>query len=327
MISVVSPVYQSSQCLDELLKVLSTQLSMCSIEFEVILINDGSTDSSWEKITQHAQKDTRIKGVNLSRNFGQHAAITAGLEIASGDWIVVMDCDLQDSPYEIAYLLNKAKEGYDIVLAQRLHRTDAWHKRLSSFLFYSILSFLTGIQQDHTIANFGIYHRKVIQSILKMRESIRFFPAMINWIGFKKIAIPVQHQYRLEGKSSYTFKKRCKLALDIVLAYSNKPLKLIVYLGFTISGISISFAIIIFIRALQGKIEMLGYASLIIGNSFLSGIIISVLGIIGLYTGKIFEGIKNRPLYLIRETTYASNPIQQTLRPTKQLHIHQRGDS
>jgi len=310
MISVVSPVYQSAECIDKLVSLLIETLSSISPHFEIILVNDGSSDASWDIILCQSDQDTRVKGINLSRNFGQHAAITAGLKAASGEWVVVMDCDLQDDPREIGRLYEKAKEGYDAVVAQRVFRSDPWHKKMLSTLFYKTLSFLTGIKQDAAAANFGIYHKKMIQSILKMNESARFFPAMVNWVGFKISRLPVHHQPRFQGESTYTLYRRFKLALDIMLAYSDKPLRLIMYLGFFISFMSFLFAVWIFVHALLGTITLLGYSSLIVTVSFLSGIIISVLGIIGLYVGKIFEGIKKRPMYLIKDTTYDFHSIQ-----------------
>ncbi len=298
-LSIVSPVYQADGIIDELVARILKNLTPIADDFEIILVDDGSLDLSWSKIVENCEKDQRIKGIQLSRNFGQHSAITAGIESALGEWVVVMDCDLQDRPEEIFPLYKKAKEGFDIVLASRVKRKDRLHKRFFSALFYGILSKLSGTRYDHTTANFGIYHRNVIQSILTMQESIRFFPAMVNWVGFRKAIISVEHAERFQGKSSYNFKRQFKLALDIMLAYSDKPLRLIVGLGVSISLIAFLFAFVMIYRAIQGQIHVLGYASLIISISFFSGIIISVLGVMGLYIGKIFEGIKKRPLYVV----------------------------
>jgi polyisoprenyl-phosphate glycosyltransferase len=300
-LSVISPVYQAEDVVDELVNRLTANLNQLTDKFEIILVEDGSRDLGWEKIKKYCNADSRIKGIQLSRNFGQHSAITAGIEASSGEWVVVMDCDLQDRPEEIAALYRKAQEGYDIVLASRRERKDEKQQQLFSKLFYYGLSFLTGVKHDNSIANFGIYHRRVVNSIMSMQESIRFFPAMVNWVGFKRVNLSVEHSERFQGKSSYNFKKKFKLAIDIILAYSDKPLKMIIALGLIISLSAFLFALVIAIKALQGKIAVLGYASLIITVSFFSGIIISVLGIIGLYVGKIFDGIKDRPIYLIKE--------------------------
>jgi polyisoprenyl-phosphate glycosyltransferase len=299
-LSIVSPVYQSEILVDELVARLCSNLATITDQFEIILIEDGGRDGSWDKIVENCGKDKRIKGIQLSRNFGQHSAIAAGLEAAAGEWVVVMDCDLQDRPEEIASLYRKAKEGYDIVLAQRIERRDTKHKQILSNLFYRGLSLLSGAQYDNTIANFGIYHQKIIEPLLQIQSSIQYFPTMVNWVGFKKATIPVEHSERPRGESSYNFRKKCSLALNIMLAYSDKPLKIIVAFGISISLMAFVFAIIIAYKALRGTISVLGYSSLIISVSFFSGVIISVLGVLGLYVGKIFQSIKAKPAYLVR---------------------------
>lgn len=300
LLSIVTPVFRDEEVVEELVKRLLSNLRSITEDFEIILVDDGSPDQSWRKITEQCAKDQRVKGIRLSRNFGQHCAITAGLDLAVGKWVVVMDSDLQDCPEEIISLYQKALEGYDIVVASRKERKDGVLKKAYSQLFYKTLSFLTGVKYDHSVANFGIYHRSVIDSILQMRESIRFFPAMVNWVGFHKTTVSVEHGERFKGDSSYNFKKLFKLAIDIMLAYSDRPLKMIISLGVLTSLGAFVFAAIIFYRAFQGKIILLGYASLIISICFFSGIIISVVGVLGLYLGKVFEGIKKRPIYLIK---------------------------
>jgi len=302
-ISIVSPVYQAELLVEELIKRITESLIKITDQYEIILVDDGSADNSWQLIEKNCRKDLHIRGFKLSRNFGQHSAITAGISMARGEWIVVMDCDLQDRPEEIVNLLSKSSEGYDIVLAGRLQRSDTFIKRFFSSFFYKILSFLSGVPFDSSVANFGIYHKKVIKAILMMPERIRFFPAMVNWVGFNKITIPVVHSSRYSGKSSYNFRKQLKLALDITLAYSDKPLKLIICLGLIISLGAFILGFGILVRYLLGHISVLGYASLITLICFFSGVIVSVLGVIGLYIGKIFDGIKNRPTYLIMQTT------------------------
>jgi len=306
-ISIVSPVYQAEQIIEELVKRISTNLQALTNRFEIILVDDGSHDKSWEVIEEQCKENPHIIGIELTRNFGQHSAISAGIETAKGEWVVVMDCDLQDRPEEIPALYDKAQEGYDIVFASRSNRQDTFFKRLFSKLFYKVLSFLTGAKYDNTVANFGIFHRRVIDCVVLMQEKIRFFPAMIHWVGFSKATISVEHGKRLEGKSSYNFKKQLQLAVDIMLAYSNKPLKMIIGLGIFVSFIAFVFGFVIIYRALLGIVPVSGYASLIVSIAFFSGVMISVLGVIGLYIGKIFEGIKDRPIYLIREKKNAGN--------------------
>lgn len=298
-ISVVTPVYKAEEILPELYRRLIESLSKITDDFEIIMVNDGSPGNDWEVIKLLAEKDKKVKGINLSRNFGQHYAITAGLDNCSGEWIIVMDCDLQDQPEEIIKLYNKSQEGYDIVLACRKIRKDKFTKKIFSFLFYSFLSYLTGLKQDPSVANFGIYSHKVINEVKKLKDSIRYFPSIIKWIGFKQTKIEINHSSRYLGETSYNFKKLLNLATDIILAYSDKPIRIIVKIGISISLLSFIYSIYIIIQHLAGNISVLGFTSIFASIWFLSGVIIMILGIVGLYIGKIFEGVKDRPLYII----------------------------
>jgi len=300
-ISVVSPVYRAEKILPELADRIKRSLEKITNSYEIILVEDCGPDQSWSKIEQLSKIYPEIKGIKLSRNFGQHYAITAGLDYAKGEWIVVMDCDLQDQPEEIEKLYQKANEGYDIVLARRHSRKDGFFKKLGSKAFYRTLGYLTGSEQDETVANFGIYSRKVIDAVCSMRETIRFFPTMVKWVGFKSVKIDIEHSSREEGKSNYNLKKLLNLALDIILAYSDKPLRLLIKTGLLISFGSILFSILTLIRWYNGTIFELGYTSLIISIWMLSGFIVSTLGIVGLYLGKTFEAVKKRPIYIIEK--------------------------
>lgn len=303
--SVIIPVYRCEKCLVELYKRLKQTLEKLNKEFEIIFINDASPDGAWETIVELAKKDNRIKGINLSRNFGQHYAITAGLDHCKGEWVVVMDCDLQDQPEEIVKLYNKAMEGFQIVYAQRIHRRDKWLKRTYSKIFYAILGYFTNTKQDPSIGNFGIYHKKVIDSILAMNDYHRYFPTMVRWVGFKHTKTSVSHAERENGRSAYTLKKLINMGMDIIVSFSDKPLKLMVKFGFMIASISFLFAIYNLILFLNHKIQVLGYTSLIVSIWFLSGLIIMVLGVVGLYIGKTFDKVKGRPVYLIMEKTFS----------------------
>lgn len=300
-ISVVSPVYRADKIVQELVKQVKENLLTITEDFEIILVNDASPDNSWVAIETECKKDKRVKGINLSRNFGQHYAITAGLSYAKGEWVVVMDCDLQDRPDEIPNLYKKAMEGWDIVFAQRKERKDGFFKKKLSKLFYYLFSYLTETKQDASVANFGIYNKKVIVAILSMKDQIRFFPTMVQWVGFRKYYLPVKHSERFEGKSSYNFKGLFKLALNSILAFSDKPLRLTVKLGFGITLISLLVMLVYFIMYLTGSIKVLGFTSLIISFWFLSGIIIFILGFVGLYIGKMFEKVKDRPNFIVQE--------------------------
>ena len=304
--SIITPVYGCKTSLFELFMRLKKTLDTLNVDFEIIMVNDGSPDGVWETIIELSQKDQRVKGINLSRNFGQHNAITAGLDHSKGEWVVVMDCDLQDQPEEIGKLYEKALEGYDYVLAKRKKRNDRWVKRLYSKIFNHILSYLSGSKNDASIANFGIFNRKVVQAINTLREKTRWFPSFVGWVGYKGTNIEVVHASRQNGNSSYSFRKLVNLALDVIILNSDKPLKLVVKFGFLISFSSLLFAIITLGRYFKGQVSVLGWTSLIISIWFLSGIIIFILGIIGLYLAKIYDHSKDRPLYIIKENTNLS---------------------
>lgn len=304
LISVVIPVYRAESMMNELIQRIENALVKITTDFEVVLVEDSSPDKSWDKIVEIAAQKKYIKGIKLSRNFGQHYAISAGLANCSGDWVVVMDCDLQDQPEEIIKLYQKAQEGFHIVLAKRYNRQDSFLKRSGSKLFYFCLGYLTGTKQDATVANFGIYSKKVITAIVNLPEKIRYFPTMVKWVGFSYTFVNVDHASRLEGKSNYNLKKLLNLALDIILAYSDKPLRLIVKFGMIIAILSFLFAIASVIAKFSGVYTVSGYASLIASIWLLSGCIIFTLGIVGLYVGKTFEGVKNRPSYIIEKTTH-----------------------
>ncbi len=302
-ISIVIPVYKAEKIIPELIERIDDAILRITSEYEIIMVEDCGPDNSWEVIKTLSKANPRVNGIKLSRNFGQHYAITAGLDIAKGDWVVVMDCDLQDQPEEIAKLYMKAMGGYDIVLAKRISRQDGLFKRLTSKIFYRFLGYMTETEQDSSIANFGVYNRKVISAITEMREQIRFFPTAVQWVGFNKVSIEIQHAARFEGSSSYDIKKLTSLAFNIIVAFSEKPLKLVVKLGIFISGISFIAAVILAMFALSGKFSVTGWSSLMISICFFSGLIIFILGIIGLYLSRVFNEVKRRPLYIVGDKT------------------------
>lgn len=300
-ISVVSPEYKGEKMVHELVTRVVASVSAITDSYEIILVNDASPDNTWAEIEKECKNNPKVKGLNLSRNFGQHYAITAGLAYAKGDWVVVMDCDLQDRPEEISNLYNQTKGGYDIVLAQRVNRSDKWLKKATSKCFYSVLSYLTETKQDASVANFGIYSRQVIDAVLSMGDSMRYFPTQVQWVGYSKCYLPIQHDERAEGKSTYNIKRLFHLALDTIISFSDKPLRLMVKFGAVITLISIIIGMWYFVKALIGDIEVMGYASLIISLWMLSGVVISLLGILGLYIGKLFDKAKQRPVFIIRD--------------------------
>lgn len=302
-LSVVVPVYKAEDCLDELYNRLRAALAVISEDFEILLIEDCGGDRSWEVIERLSQADVRVKGVQFSRNFGQHYGITAGLDLCDGDWVVIMDCDLQDRPEEIPKLYHKAQEGYDVVLANRGVRNHPLLKRAVSWVFYRVFSWLSEIPNDGNAGNFRIISRKVVKQYRLVRENLRFFGGIINWLGFPTATVDVVHDERFAGESSYNFRKLIKLATETIIAHSDKPLRLSIKFGFVMAFFSLCFGIYIVCRSVFYGIPVLGWSSLIVSLYFIGGIIIAILGIIGIYLGKTFDETKKRPLYVIRRTT------------------------
>jgi len=300
-ISVVVPVYGCRACLDELYRRLVAVLESMTPDFEIILVNDSCPQGSWEVIRALAMVDPRVKGLDLSRNFGQIRATTAGLDHARGDWVVVMDCDLQDKPEEIRQLYGKAQEGYDVVFARRAERKDSLPKRLLARLFYLVYGYFTDGSYDASICNFSISRRMVMENYRQMREQNRAFVLFIKWMGFKQTAVDVDHRPRASGKSSYDLRRRVKLASEIITARSNKPLVLSIQVGLTVSFLAFVYAIVIVIRRLFWSISVSGWASTIVSIWFVGGMVLAQLGVLGLYVGYVFDQVKGRPLYIVRE--------------------------
>ena len=300
-ISIVSPVYRAENIVDKLVDEIQKVMHQMDVTYEVILVDDRSPDNSWKLMKKLSSKFSEVKSIRLSRNFGQHPAIMAGLSEAKGEWIIVMDCDLQDQPKEIKNLYSKALEGYDIVLARRENRQDNFFKKLSSKWFYKVFNYLSGIEVNSEVANFGIYNSKVIKSIDTINDYIKFFPLFIKWVGYKSTSIVVEHSEREDGKSSYSLLKLISLAFNTIISFSDKPLKIFTFIGLSISTISFFFGCYYLIKALTGQISEPGFSSLIISIWLLSGIIISTIGIVGIYLGKTFNQVKNRPIYIIDE--------------------------
>ena len=304
-VSVVIPVYRSEACLDELYTRLKTSLESFTANFEILLVEDCGGDRSWPMIQDLSRRDPRVIGIQLSRNFGQHYAISAGLDHCRGRWTVVMDCDLQDPPEGIGPLYAKAQEGYDIVLALRGERSDPPIKRAVSWIFYRAFSYLTDVRFDGRVRNFRIMSRKVVLALRQLREQLRFFAALVDWAGFRTATIDVRHDARAHGRSTYTYAKLLKLGVDTIVAYSDKPLRLAIRFGFIVALMSMLAGLWFMAKVLFFGSPVLGWTSMIVSLYFLSGIIISILGLNGLYLGKVFNETKKRPLYLIAESTRA----------------------
>ncbi len=303
-ISVVTPVYQAEGCLEELYRRLVAALSGITQDFEIIMVEDCGGDRSWEIIRELAHTDPRVKGIQFSRNFGQHYGITAGLDQCDGDWVVVMDCDLQDRPEEIPRLYAKAREGYEVVIARRTRSGGPPSRSFTSWLFYKLFSWLADMEYDGQAGNYRMISRKVVDSIRQMRERLRFFGALLNWTGFPTATIDTPHDDRHNGRSTYTLTKLWRLASETIIAYSDKPLRLAIRLGFLIAFLAFCYGLYIFTHALLYGSAITGWASLIVSIYLIGGIIIAILGMLGIYLGKTYDETKRRPLYIVMHTTF-----------------------
>ena len=300
-VTVISPLYKSEKYVTELYQRLSQTLNDLDLEYEIIFVDDCYGDRSLEIARNILKNDKKIKIIKLSRNFGQHAAINAGINNADGDWLVVIDSDLQDSPEEIKNLYKKAKEGYDIVLAKRLNRKDSFIKKSTSFVFSKIASYMSGFEIDYRTSNYGIYSKRVIENYKSLPESKLFFPFIVQWLGFPKSAIEVEHSERLHDKSSYGISKLLNLAFDSILYSSTKPLLTTIKIGLFISALSFIYSGYIIFKKFAYGIPVLGWASTTASIWFLSGLVITVIGVVGAYVGKVFEETKKRPMYIIED--------------------------
>lgn len=300
-ISVVIPVYGCRRALSELYQRLTDTLRKITGEYEIILVDDCCPQGSWEDITKLCAKDHKVMGIRLSRNFGQHRAIRAGLDKARGDWIVIMDCDLQDRPEDIITLKVKADEGYDVVIKKRTNRKESFATLFFSRLFYKIYNYFTDGAYDSELCNYCIITRKVANEILRFGEQNTDVIFVIKWLGFTQTSVELENEERFEGRSSYSFKKKLKLAMDLISEYSNKPLVLSVKLGFIISGLAFAFIVYVIIRDLLFDGFDAGWASLIASVYLMGGVILSAIGIAGIYIGNVFNETKARPLYVIQE--------------------------
>ncbi|MDP9858634.1 dolichol-phosphate mannosyltransferase [Olsenella profusa DSM 13989] len=301
-VSVVVPVYGCPGAISELHRRLVNTLESMEKDFEIILVNDCDPYGSWEKIREVCVADHRVIGLNLSRNFGQIKAITAGLDRACGEWIVVMDCDLQDRPEGIIDLYKKAQEGYDVVFARRLNRKDTKLVKFFSKVFYKVYDYFTDGTFDNSICNFSISRRIVIDNYCKMREHNRAYTLFIRWLGFKQAEIDIEADARFEGESSYNFHRKVRTAFELITAQSNKPLRLATSLGFTISIVSFLYLLYLLISALIAPSSApMGWRSTIGAIFLMGGLILAAIGVVGLYIGNIFDEVKNRPLYVVRD--------------------------
>lgn len=300
-ISVVSPVYMAEKILPALCERLEATLSGMGCSYEVILVCDGSPDRSWDVMEQLVHRYPHLAVVKLSRNFGQHYAMTAGLDLARGEWTVVMDCDLQDQPEEIPRLLEKTREGFDIVVARRLNRQHKWWKRQTSRAFFKVFSALSGFKLDGSVGSFRIMSRSVIDGFCSMRESYRMFAGLVEWLGFRTGFVDVQHAARYEGESSYGLMRLLKMAMDGMISFSNRPLYISIGAGLLLSIASALYGTFLIVRYLvdPGSNVVQGWLSTVTVSAFLGGLILLNQGVLGIYLGRLYNQAKGRPLYVL----------------------------
>jgi dolichol-phosphate mannosyltransferase len=296
--------------MDELIKRVKTNVKLITEDFEIIIVDDGSQDDTWNLIDHQAKSENRIKGIKFSRNFGHHYAITAGLHNSIGEWVVVMDGDLQDRPEVIPDLYKKAQEGFDVVFVSRQNRPEKIYYRIAQKTFYWILRSFSGIDFDSRQANFSIISKKVVEAFKNFPENARFYGSTIKWLGFQRGSVNADHGIRHSGKPSYTLRKRFNLASDIILSYSERPLKFAVLLGLVLSATSLISAGFIVYASLNWGFSVIGWASIISLLLLFNGTILIVLGITGIYLGRVFREVKKRPLYVVSCSSNFSKIIQ-----------------
>lgn len=305
-LSIVSPVYQAAGTVTELVRRITEHARTITDNFEIVLVDDRSQDESWAMILEVARTNRQVRGARLSRNFGQQAAITAALDLARGDHVIVMDCDLQHDPAEMPRLWAKAQEGYDVVLAHHEERQHAAHRNLGAAAFRLINTVLSGTEQAETgLGSYALLSRKVVDAFLRFPEAHRHFLQIIRWMGYRVAVVEARHQERFEGASSYTFRKLLRHAIHGTLGLSQRLLHLTVALGLAYFLAALAGVIYVVVRwTFWGSKE--GWASIAVLVLASTAFILLTLGVLGLYIGGILDQVRSRPIFLIDETTDSS---------------------
>lgn len=299
-VSVVSPVYNEESSLSEFINQVIFELEKTCIPFEIVICNDGSQDGTRLLLSQICKADSRVKQINFSRNFGQHAAIAAGVHASIGEYVVVMDSDLQDDPSTISALLHKAESGFDIVFVARTNRKVSRFYSLLQRNFYFFLNMVSDLSFDPRFGNFSIISRKVRKAYIDLNGSIKYYPAALNWLGFvSSVVYSEQRTRKSQTKTKYNLFARLRLAFQVIVAHSRKPLKLAVILGFIIAAVGILLSFWVLWLFLNDNLNQPGWASTIVAIISLSGLQLFTLGIFGLYIGEIFDSSRKKPQYII----------------------------
>lgn len=301
-LSIIVPIYNEAGNLDYLFERLLGVLNSLNMNYEIICVNDGSKDDTLTQLIFYHQTNPSIKIINLSRNFGKEVALSAGIDYAQGKAVIPLDADLQDPPELIQELVIKWQEGFDIVYATRRSRQgETWTKRFTAQIFYQTMGKMTKIEIPPNTGDFRLMDRKVVNAIKKLPERTRFMKGLFAWVGYRQASILFDRKPRFQGQTTWTYWKLWNFALDGILSFSLVPLKIWSYLGLLISIISLIYAIFLVIRTLILGIDVPGYASLMVATLFLGGIQLISLGVIGEYLGRVYEEVKARPLYLVRD--------------------------
>ena len=301
-LSVVVPLYNEELNIDYLFERLLSVLERLKMKYEIVCVNDGSRDNTLERLVDYHRRNQAIKVINLSRNFGKEVALSAGLDYASGDAVVPIDADLQDPPELIEELVAKWQEGYEVVYATRRSRKgESWAKRFSANAFYRVIQKISHVSIPRDTGDFRLLDRRVVEAIKRTPERTRFMKGLFAWVGFKQASVLFDRPQRYQGKTSWNYWRLWNFAIDGITSFSFVPLKVWSYLGILISMLSFIYATFLVIRTLILGIDVPGYASIMVAVLFLGGVQLVSLGIIGEYLGRVYEEVKGRPLYLVRE--------------------------
>jgi glycosyltransferase involved in cell wall biosynthesis len=309
-LSVVLPVFNEEAGLGELYRRLAAVLAESRLSYEIIFVNDGSRDRSWQRILELATADPRVKAVNLSRNFGHQIAISAGLDLSAGAAVVVMDSDLQDPPELIPVLHDRLREGFDVVYAQRRTRDgETWFKRTTATFFYRLIRRMTAIDIPVDTGDFRLMSRRVVDDLKRLQERSRFVRGLVTWVGYNQTAVLYDRDRRYDGETKYPLTKMMKFAFDGITGFSSQPLRLASHAGLMIAAASIVLMIGLLIFKLAGGHGLVpGWTSLAVAVLFLGGLQLVAIGILGEYVGRMYEETKQRPLYLIRDRKNVGDP-------------------
>ena len=300
--SIVAPVFNEIGSVEEFYKAIVSVMAPLKKPWELMLVDDGSTDGSTNTIRELASKDPHVKPVIFARNFGHQVAVTAGLDYTSGDAVIIIDADLQDPPAVMLDLIKKWKEGFEVVYAVRRKREgESWFKLVTASMFYRLIYRITDVKIPLDTGDFRLIDRKVVNVLSQMRERHRFLRGMAAWVGFRQVGIEYDRKERYAGKTKYPFSKMFKLALNAITSFSYFPLQLATYLGFVCAGISILAIPVVAYMRLSNQGELLGQATTLIAVLLLGGVQLITLGILGEYIGRIYDEAKGRPLYIVSE--------------------------